>query len=322
MNDSIDNIHDEILKAEKRIRPHIRETWLEYSAWLSALNDARVALKLENLQLTGSFKLRGATNKLLSLSSDQKKNGVVTASSGNHAAATAHLLREFKIDGTIFLPKTATKSKVQKLRSYGVNLEQVGEDCVLAEQAARRVSEETDRVFISPYNDIYIIAGQGTIGIELKKRIDKIDTILVPVGGGGLISGIGAYLKHVQPDIEIIGCQPAHSAVMYESIKAGRILDIPSKPTLSDGTAGGIEAEAITFDVCRHVVDDFILVSEDEIRNALRLLVEKHAMLVEGSGALTVAAFLKNTERFRGKSVLLLISGRNIGLDQLKSILI
>ena len=318
---SMQTIHDEIVRAEKRIRPHVRETWLEYSSWLSTGNASRTVLKLENLQLTGSFKLRGAANKLLCLKNDEKKHGVVTASSGNHAAAIAHMLGELGIEGSIYLPKTASRAKMQKLRAYGTDLKQVGEDCVLAEEAARKEAERSGRVFVSPYNDLQIIAGQGTVGIELGRRMDRIDAVLVPVGGGGLISGIGAYLKHARPDIEIIGCQPANSAVMYESIKAGRILDIPSRPTLSDGTAGGIEAGSVTFDICCGIVDDFILVTEEEISSALRLLVEKHAMLVEGSGALTVAAYLRDAERFRGKSVILIISGRNIGLDQLKQIL-
>lgn len=321
MNDAFDNIHDEIVTAEKRIRPHVRETWLEYSPWLSGTNDGRVSLKLENLQLTGSFKIRGAANKLLSLSGAEKGKGVVTASSGNHAAAMAHLLQEFAIDGTIYLPKTASKAKIQKLRSHAAKIKLIGEDCIVAERAARKDAEASGRTFISPYNDIHIIAGQGTVGMEMLRRTGAVDTVLVPVGGGGLIAGIGAFLKHVRPDIDIIGCQPENSAVMYESVKAGRILDMPSKPTLSDGTAGGIEAGAVTFDICRKVVDDFILVSEEEIRNALRLLVEKHAMLVEGAGALTVAAFLKTSERFQGKNIVLVVSGRNVGLDQLKRIL-
>ena len=315
-------IKNEVQEAEKRIREHIRETPLEHSPHLSQLGDARVYLKLESNQITGSFKLRGALNKFLSLSPDQQKEEVITASSGNHAAALAYTLHKFGGKGVIYLPENVSPAKVEALRPYGVELKFYGDDCIQSETLARKTAAETDRVFISPYNDPKIIGGQGTIGIELMRQMDKLDAVLVPVGGGGLISGIAGYLKAVDKHIQIIGCQPQNSAVMHASVQAGKIVELESKPTLADGTAGGLEPDAVTFDICSKFVDDFILVSESEIRRAIIFSVEKHQILIEGAAALTIAAFIKERKRLAGKNVALIISGKKISLEQLKEILI
>jgi len=318
---SMEKIKKEAIEAEERIRDHIRETPVEYSPCLSQLVDGRVFLKLENLQITGSFKLRGATNKILSLSSQQKERGIVTASSGNHGIACAYLIHKFGIDGVIYIPNYTTSSKIEILRTYGVRIKFHGSDCVQTENFARKEAEKNDFVYIPPYNDIKIIGGQATVGIELARQLDELDTIIVPVGGGGLISGIAGYMKALNPKIEIVGCQPEYSPVMYESIKAGKIVEMESKSTLSDGTAGGIEKNSITFDICRNYVDDFILVSEEEIKEAIKLCLEKHALLIEGAAALSVAALIKEKERFKKKNVVLIISGARISLSQLREIL-
>lgn len=317
---SID-VKKEALEAEKRIRKYVRETPLEYSPYLSHLGNCRVYLKLENLQITGSFKLRGAMNKLLSLTKSQRKKGVVTASTGNHAVAFAHGLKTFGCKGTIYLPENASKTKIEVLRYYDVDLKFYETDCVRAEVFARKTAKKNGQEYISPYNDPKIIGGQATIGIELMRQIKKMDTVLVPVGGGGLISGIAGYLKSKNKNIEIIGCQPEASSVMYESIKAGKIIDMESKPTISDGSAGGIEEGAITFDLCKTYVDGFILVTEDEIKAAIKLILENHYMLIEGAGALSVASFFKEKDRFAEKNIILIISGAKIGLNTLKEIL-
>ncbi len=176
-------------------------------------------------------------------------------------------------------------------------------------------------MYIPPYNDLKIIGGQATIGIELQKQIENINTVLVPVGGGGLISGIAAYLKSMDKNIEIVGCQPENSAVMYESINAGKIVEMESKPTLSDASAGGIEPGAITFDICKKYVDDFILVTEEEIKDGIKLFIEKHNLLIEGTGVLAAASFLKTIEKFKNKNVVLILSGARISLNQLKEVL-
>lgn len=315
------DVHKAGLEAERRIREHIRETPVEPSSYLSQIGHSNVHLKLENWQITGSFKLRGAVNKFLSLGYDEKKQGLVTASSGNHGNAFAHVLKRFGAQGTTYLPENASPAKVEALASYGVDLELYGDDCVQAELFAKRVAEERHQVYVSPYNDPEIVGGQATVGVELARQLDDIDVVLVPVGGGGLISGVAGFLKSVHPGVMVIGCQPENSRVMFESIRAGELLDLGSLPTLSDGTAGGIEAGSITFDICRTYVDDFVLVREDEIASALRLILEKHHMLVEGAAALSVAAFLKDTKRFEGKNVVLVLSGSKISLDTLKRVL-
>jgi threonine dehydratase len=309
------------LEAEERIRSRIRQTPLEYSTHLSRVGHCRVYLKLENLQLTGSFKLRGALNKILSLDRGLLDRGVVTASSGNHAAAFAQACRESDVPGIIYLPENVARVKADALRAYSSELRFFGRDCVQAENRARAEAASRNQVYVSPYNDPQIIGGQGTVGLELEREGVTFDTLLAPVGGGGLISGVAGYLKGVSRVQQVIGCQPLHSAVMCASIKAGKILDIESKPTIADGSAGGIEAGSITFDLCRDLVDDFILVSEAEIRAAIRLILTEHHLLIEGAAALPVAALLKESERFRGREVVLVLSGAGIGIDTLKDIL-
>lgn len=315
------NFKKEIREAEKRIRPYIRETPVEYSPHLSQ-GDSHVYLKLENMQVTGSFKIRGVLNMLLSLSDTERKR-IVTASSGNHGVAIAYALRKFGWKGTIFLPENASKAKVQALQSGNADIKVkfYGTDCVQAEIFARETARKNNWIYVSPYNDVKIISGQGTIGIELQKQIKKIDAVFVPVGGGGLISGIVTYLKSVDNAIEIIGCQPEASPVMYKSIKAGRIIEMESLPTISDGTSGGIEQGAVTFEICRDLVDDFVLVSEDEIKEAIKFFLEKSYMLIEGAAALSVASYRKVRERFKGKNIVLIVSGSKLSLDQLKEVL-
>jgi threonine dehydratase len=316
------NIQQEALEAEQRIRPYVRETPVEFSSYMSKLGDCKVYLKLENIQLSGSFKFRGAVNKLLSLSQKERDKGVVTASSGNHGCAFAHACQILGLNGTVYLPSYASPAKIEAIRQYDVDLQFYGDDCGQeTEVYARNIAVETGRIYISPYNDPKVIGGQGTIGIELERQLKQIDSVFVCVGGGGLIGGIAGYLKANNKNIEILGCQPKNSAVMYESIKAGQILEMTSQPTLSDGSAGGIEPEAITFEICRDYVDDYILVSEEEIRDAILFVLEKHHMIIEGAAAVAVASFLKRKHQSAGKHVVLVISGAKISLEILKKIL-
>ncbi len=315
-------IKQQVWAAEKMIREHIRRTPADFSPYLSKLASSRVYLKLETCQVTGSFKFRGVVNKFLGLDRDRISKGLVTASSGNHAVAFASMLAKFGARGTIYLPENASAAKVEALRMDGVELKFHGHDCVQCEALARQEAGASGRVFVSPYNDMQIIAGQGTIAVELLHQVGTIDAVLIPVGGGGLASGIAGYLKAVDENIEIIGCQPINSPVMRESIKAGRIIQMQSAPTLADGTAGGIEEGSITFDICRQLVDDFILVSEEEIKSALRLMLAKHQLLVEGAAALAVAAFIKDRNHFAKRNVVLIISGKKISYQQLHSVVL
>ncbi len=271
-----------------------------------------VFLKLENLQETGSFKLRGVINKVLSLTEDQSNRLLVAASTGNHGMAFAHAVELFNLQGKLFIPRTASRVKVDLLRDTGVPFEMVGDNCVEAEEHAHAFARAGGHVWISPYNDLEVIRGQGTVGVELTQQLDGIDAVLVPVGGGGLISGIAAYLKAINKNIQVIGCQPRNSCVMFESIGAGKIVQSEEKPTISDGTAGGIEAGSVTFDLCRQFVDDFILLDEPEIERAVCSLWRSEAMAVEGAAALAVAAVMKSNRRFAGQRVVAVISGSRI----------
>lgn len=315
------DVRAEVLEAEERIRPYIRETILEYSPCLSKLGDAHVWCKLENLQYTGAFKVRGAMNKLLSLSPGDRARGVVTASTGNHGAAVAYSIEEHDSPGIVFVPKKTDPAKVKAIERCGVDVRFHGTDAVEAEVHARRFAAEKDMIYISPYNDMKIIGGQGTIAVELERQLDRIDALFASVGGGGLISGIAGYLKSINPDIKIIGCSPENSKVMAESVKAGEILDMPSLPTLSEGTAGGVEKGAITFDLCRDLVDEFVTVTEKEIADCLLEFMQTHRMLIEGAAAVSIASYLKTKEKYKGRNVAILICGANISLALLKKVL-
>ena len=315
------DVPKEVIAAEERIRPHIRETILDYSPFYSKFTGAKVYFKLENLQYTGSFKLRGAMNKVLSLTPTERRRGLVTASTGNHGAATAFSLGKFKTAGIVFVPEGAAADKVQTIQRLGAEIHHFGDDGAVTEAYARQYADDRGMTYISPYNDPKVIGGQGTIAIELAKQLDRIDWIYVALGGGGLISGIAGYIKSIHPHVKIVGCSPANSQVMIESLKAGKILDLPSLPTLSDGTAGGVEPNSITFDLCRNLVDYFETVTEEEIQANLRQYLQLHHMMIEGSAAVAVAACLKQKDRLAGKNVVVVLCGANISLQKLKEIL-
>jgi threonine dehydratase len=315
------DITQEVIAAEKRIRPHIRETRLDYSAFYSALTGADIYFKLENLQHTGSFKARGAINKVLSLAPSERERGIVTASTGNHGAATAFSLAKLGGAGIVFVPDNASAAKVQAIERLGAEVRCFGDDTAVTEAHARRYARDHGLTYIPPYNDLQVIGGQGTIAVELARQLDRIDAVFVALGGGGLISGIAGYLKSIHPAAAIIGCSPQNSQVMIQSIQAGKILDLPSRPTISDGTAGGVEPGSVTFDLCRDLVDDYEVVTEDEIKASLRQFLEIHHMLIEGAAAVAIAACIKMGRRFAGKNVVVVLCGANISLQTLKAVL-
>jgi threonine dehydratase len=321
MNSNSVNVNQLVREAYGRIRPYVRKTILEHSPYYSQESGANVFFKCENLQHTGSFKVRGAMNKLLSLADEERERGVVTASTGNHGAAVAFALQRVAAKGIVFVPENATPSKTAKIELMGAEVRTFALDSAKTEIHARQFAAEHGMTYVSPYNDPQIIGGQGSIGVELEEQMDAIDVVFVSLGGGGLISGIAGYLKAQESDVQIIGCSPAHSQVMIQSVNAGEILDIPSLPTLSDGTAGGVEPGSITFPLCRQFVDDYCTVTEDEIVSSLRQFMSAQHMLIEGSAAVAIASFLKMQERFRGKNVVIVLCGANIGLKTLKEIL-
>ena len=294
------------------IKDHIRKTNLDYSKYFSTLSSNEVYFKLENTQITGSFKIRGAFNKLLSFSQIEREKGIITASTGNHGLAVAYASNKLNIPCKIYVPNIASKIKVNKIKKLGSRVIYYGEDCLEAEKKARKDSIQEKLAFISPYNDEHVMSGQGTLAVELIEQIKKLDVVIISIGGGGLISGISKYLKSTWPEILVVGCSPENSPAMINSMYAGKILDIESKPTLSDGTAGGLESGSITFPICCEYIDRTILVTEDEIKKAMELYYNNENQIIEGAAGVAIATFLKIKNHFSEKKVGIIICGGNI----------
>ena len=306
-------LYDAVRAAETRIRPWIIETPLEPSA-LGPL------LKLEDRQHTGSFKARGAFSKLLSLAPQARSAGVIAASTGNHGAAVAYAAGKLGIKARIVVPVGANAGKLEKIRTLGGAIEEYGDDSAVAERRARTLAEREGMVYVSPYNDLDVIAGQGTIGVELARRLPRIEVLFVALGGGGLLAGVAAYLKVSLPKLHVVGCSPENSAVLIESLRAGRILELESRPTLSDGTAGGVEPGTITFDLCRRLADELLTVSESEIAAAMRLVHRANGRMIEGAAGVAVAGYLRQAERWRGKTAVAIVCGGNVDPAVFKSL--
>lgn len=295
--------------AEARIRPYVLQTPLVESQWFG--RGGRVFLKLENLQTTGSFKLRGAANKLLSLTPDQTRSGVVTASNGNHAVAVAAMGEKLGIATEVFVSAGISELRRQRIEARGATVRSVQGDYLMVEQSARSVAERSGRVYVSPYNDLAVIAGQGTIAREILRQVPRLDAVFVAVGGGGLIGGIGAHLKQASPTTEVVGCWPINSPVLYECMQAERIVTVNEKPTLSVSTAGNLEPDSVTLPVCRAVIDRSVLVTEEEILGALREVYEHDSQLVEGAAGVALSSFLKVAPDYVGKTVAIVLCGGN-----------
>jgi threonine dehydratase len=302
----------DVLAAHTRIRKDIRRTPLEPAAELGRAADARVLIKWESDQITGSFKLRGALNKLRALSPGERTRGVVSASTGNHGLAIAHAARLEGVGLTLFLPRTAAAVKRAKIEALGVDIRTFGDDCGETEVHAREYAAGAGKTYVSPYNDPSIIAGQGTIGVEILEDEPGADDVIVAIGGGGLIAGIAGYLKAAKPGIRIIGVEPETSAFMKASVEAGRLVSVAEGPTVADAVAGGIEPGAITFALCRDLIDAFITVPEQAIVAAMAMVHRSYGRRIEGAAALPIAGLLSEPERFRGRTVVCVASGGNI----------
>lgn len=311
----------DIYEARRRIRGLVRETPLEPSPFFSDMCGSEVWLKLENQQITGSFKARGALNKLLQLSVEERSRGIVAASSGNHAQGVGYAAGMLGVGATIVVPSNTPEVKIEAIKRYGVELVVHGEEYMDAERLARRMEKERGRPFISGYNDLDIIAGQGTVGLEMLEAMPDLDVVIVPVGGGGLISGVGCAIKAINRDIEVIGVQSVASPVMCESVKRGCIVDIELKDSVAEGLHGGIEEGSVTFYMCRELVDDFILVREENIVKAISLLLTGQHQVVEGAGAVGVTAIMEDPGRFADRKVGVVISGGNIETELIKKAL-
>ena len=301
-----------ITDAAVRIRARIRETPLLASDRLSDAVGAEVWVKAEHLQHTGSFKLRGAFNKLLTLDQERRSRGIIAASSGNHGAAVAHACEALGIAARVFVPEHADPAKVARIREKGVEVVHFGVDGLDTELEARQRAEESGATYVSPYNDPDVIAGQGTVAEEMVRQGPRLDRLYVAVGGGGLIGGIATYLAAMVPGLQVVGALPDNSPVMSESIRAGRIVEVPTRSTLSDGTAGGIEPGAITFEICRSLVHAWVTVSEREIASAMRLWAQSDSAPIEGAAGVAIAGLLRDAGSLAGQRVGVVICGGNI----------
>jgi threonine dehydratase len=298
-----------------RVREHAVVTPLTGWAAASEQSGAEILLKCEHQQKTGSFKVRGALAKLLSLNDEQRDRGVVAASTGNHGLGVAHALSALGGTGIVCVPEHASPVKVAAIRRYGVEVRVLGRDPLETENQARHLAAETRMSYISPYNDLDVIAGQGTVGEEIVRQLGgrPVDAVVVAVGGGGLISGVGASVKSALPRVRLVGASPVNDAAMAASVKAGEVTQVDALPTISDGTAGGLEEGSITLPLCAELVDDWVLVTEREIHSALRLMIDTEHQLIEGAAALAIAAGLKTARGGSGGGATVIVScGANI----------
>jgi threonine dehydratase len=237
---------------------------------------------------------------------------IISASTGNHGLGVAHALSITGLEGTIYLPHNASAAKVHALTEKGVKIILHGSNVDEAESYARSLDGKNNQVYVSPYNDIDVIAGQGTIGREIYRQLPSVDVVFISIGGGGLISGVASYLKSINPAIQIIGCLPQNAPAMYRCIQAGKIIDVAEQPTLSDATAGGIESNSLTFDMCKKYVDGYILVNEEEILLAMQYVYKHHNQLIEGSAGVAVASLLKGKNQYQGKKAVVIVCGGNM----------
>jgi len=317
----------EIEEASHALGEFLAPTPLLHSPALSEMADCNVWFKLENLQPTGSFKIRGAFAKILSCeegASDTPPRAYVTASTGNHGAAVAHAARELGRNAIVFVPLGASGAKLANVAGQGAKVIKHGTDCLESEAEARRHAAENDMVYISPYNDPEVVAGQGTMVDELIEQFESepLDVVIASVGGGGLIGGIASRLHEYNPDAKAIGVSPENSCVLIDSLSKGHVVPDPGLPTLSDGTAGGIEEDSITLDICRQYVDHFTTVTEDDIARILKWFLNNHdGLKIEGSAAVAIAGFLKLKTNFAGKNVVIVLCGGNIDEETLERVL-
>ncbi|WP_145558750.1 threonine/serine dehydratase [Yersinia mollaretii] len=312
----MNTLFDAIKEAHQVLRPQVRVTPLDHSPLLSQHTGCEVYLKCEHLQHTGSFKFRGASNKLRLLTDEQRQQGVITASTGNHGQAMALAGKLAGVKSTIYAPEKAAAIKLEAIRALGGHIELIAGDALNAELAAGVAAQQQGKIYISPYNDAQIIAGQGTCGMEMVEQQPDLDAVFVAVGGGGLISGIATVLKKLSDKTQVIGCWPANATSMYTSLQNGQIQEVAEQETLSDGTAGGVEPEAITFALCQQLIDQKVLVSEQEIKEAMRLIARTDRWMIEGAAGVALAAALKLAPQWQGKKIAVVLCGKNIVLEK------
>lgn len=313
------NLKD-IKEAREKIKNSITETPIVESIHLSKRVNSNIYLKLENLQKTGSFKIRGATNKILNLTDDEKKRGVVANSAGNHAQGVALAAKLNGINATIVMPENAPLTKVNATRDYGAKVVQYGLTFDEAFKKAKEIEEETKALFLHAFNDEYVISGQGTIGLEIYENLPNVDTVIVPIGGGGIIAGIAIALKEQNENIKIIGIESEEAASMKDAIDNNEIKEVSGDYTIADGIAVR-KVGNFTYDIVKKYVDEIYTVNDNDITRAILELVEKNKVIAEGAGAVGVASLIANKvdrKYLDNKNVCVVISGGNIDVNDLE----
>lgn len=312
---------DDILDAKKRLTGHIYKTGMPRSNYLSECCHGEIYLKFENMQRTGSFKIRGAFNKLSSLTDEERQRGVVACSAGNHAQGVSLSCAMLGINGKVVMPVSAPKSKVAATSDYSAQVVMHGENFNDTIAKVSEIVEMEGRIFIPPYNDEKVIAGQGTIGLEILEDLYDVDNVILPVGGGGLIAGVALAIKSINPTINIIGVQAENVHGMTASFRAGKITSHRNAGTLADGCDVSRPGD-LTFEIVNALVSDMILVSEDDIRHSMLALIQRNKIIAEGAGALATAALLsgKLDDIIKGRKTVSLISGGNIDLSRVSAI--
>lgn len=311
---------DMIMEARERLEGIARKTDLTYSRTFSEASGMKVYIKTENRQKTGAFKVRGAFNKILSLTEEEKSRGVIASSAGNHAQGVALAAKTLGIEATICMPETAPIAKVSATKGYGARVVQSGrvyDDCYAK---AVEIQRETGATFVHPFNDPHVIAGQGTIALEILDEIPHMDAIIVPIGGGGVISGIAVAAKSIKPEIKIIGVQAEVIASTRASLDAGEIVTLPGIKSLADGISVRTPGD-LTFEIIKEYVDEVVTVSENEIEDAVYILAQRSKLVVEGAGATTIAAIMTGKVNLPGKNVTAVLTGGNIDVAVLAHII-
>jgi threonine dehydratase len=305
---------DAIERAAQDLRPHLPPTPLQYSRAFTAKAGCPVYLKIEAIQPTRAFKVRGALNKLVRMRPEERAAGVITASAGNHGLGVAFAAQTFGVPATVYVPDNANQLKVQAIKRMGSRVVHAGRSYSEAYLEALRAQEVSGATFVHAYDDPDVIAGQGTIGIELLEQLDSFDTILVPVGGGGLISGIATYLKARRPSIQVVGVEPSGADAMTRSLAGGRIVSLDRVETMADGLAASAPGD-LTFRIASACVDRMVNVEEVEMQRAIRLFFEWEHLLAEPAGAAALAALLYHHAPGASERVVVILSGANVTDD-------
>jgi threonine dehydratase len=308
----------DVYQAQRRIGNRVPKTPLLPSPWLSSIADGNVFLKIESANLTSSFKIRGAFNAALRLSEgvDSDATPIVTASAGNHGRALAMASEQLGLSCVVFTPASAPETKKNAIRRHGAVLHSDCTDYDAAEKQAKALADAEGGVYVSPYNHADVIAGAGTIGLELIEAMPQFDVVVIPLGGGGLASGIGLALKATAPHVTIVGVEVEASSPFTLSLEAGRITEITPRTSLADGLVGNLEAGSITFPLVQQVVDHVVTVSEVELARAMKGLASEERLIVEGAGAAAVAAIMSGKASKPGQRVIAIVSGANVDLQK------